>query len=62
MAAKVYFLHSIVRPLPNVHFDKDDPRCYLYSVMSNMIMKCWYNVTDQLGPWLKKNQIFPEAS
>ena len=54
MATRLCFLHSIVRPLANVHFHKDDPRCYVYSVMSNMIMKCSYDVYHQLGPRLKK--------
>ena len=58
MATKVYFLNSIVRPLANVHFHKDDPRCYLYSVMSNMIMNSSYKVWDQLGPWIKKFKFF----
>ena len=54
MATRLCFLHSIVRPLANVHFHKDDLRCYVYSVMSNMIMKCSYDVYHQLGPRLKK--------
>ena len=54
MATRLCFLHSIVRPLANVHFHKNDPRCYVYSVMSNMIMKCSYDVYHQLGPRLKK--------
>ena len=54
MATRLCFLHSIVRPLANVYFHKDDPRCYVYSVMSNMIMKSSYDVYHQLGPRLKK--------
>ena len=58
MATRLCFLHSIVRPVANVHFHKDDPQCLLYLVMSNMIMKCSYDVLHQLGPWLKKIKFF----
>ena len=61
MATRLCFLYSIVRPLPNVHFDKDDPRCYLQSVMRNIIMKSSFNVWDQLGPSLKKINFFQRS-
>ena len=44
IATRVCFVLSIVRPVANVHFHKDDPQCFVYSVMSNKVMKYSYNV------------------